>query len=610
MMKLSDYIFRYLADFGIKDVFYLPGGGAMHLDDSLAHTDGINAVCMLHEQGAAIAAEAYSRIKNSLSVCCVTSGPGSTNALTGLAGAWLDATPILFISGQAKRADLVGDQGIRQFGIQELNIVDIVRPMTKYAVQILDPEMIRYELEKAIFLAFDGKPGPVWIDVPVDVQAVHIDEKKLTQFVRPEKNYDCDDEYIDKTIELLNQAERPLLILGHGIRMGNAIPEMNRLIEALGIPVMTTWNGVDLIEDSNPYFFGRPGASGMRHANIIQQNADLVITLGSRLNLLSTGYDYSSFLRNAKHIMVEIDENELKKKSVHPYLPVCCDVTSFIDKLLIRSKEVHLKDISGWLDFCNRMKEKYPLLIKEQAPSSNDINTYKFVDELSRQMTGEDVFQFTSSGISADIAMETFRIKKGQRAFLTKGLASMGFDLPASIGSCIASGGRRTVCLTGDGGFMMNIQELASLHRLNLPVKIFVLDNKGYAMIYNSQSGNFRRFSGADSESGLELPDIAGVAKSFGIHSEKIQTASEMKQKIAEVLAYDGPVVCCVDGYIGQQILPRQVNYRREDGQMASRPLEDMAPLLTRDELKYDMSFFTRDTEVNDNDKKSGTVKS
>lgn len=589
-MKLSDYVFKFISDYGVRDVFYLPGGGAMHLDDSLAHTEGINAVCMLHEQAAAIAAEAYSRMKNSLSVCCVTSGPGSTNALTGLSGAWIDATPVLFISGQAKRADLVGDQGIRQFGIQEVNIIDIVRPMTKYAMQISDPMDIRYEIEKAVFLAFDGKPGPVWLDIPVDVQAAQIDEKCLKGFVRPERNYDCDDSSIDDTIELLNQADRPLLLLGHGIRMGNSISEMNGLIDALGIPVMTTWNGVDLIEDSNPYFFGRPGASGMRHANIIQQNADLVITLGTRLNLLSTGYDYDSFLRNAKHIMVEIDENEMKKKSVHPYMAVCCDVKSYIGKLLSRINEVHLKDMSGWMSFCNRMKDKYPLLIKEQVPESDDINTYEFVDELSKQMTGNDVFQFTSSGISCDISMETFRIKKGQRAFLTKGLASMGFDLPASIGSCIASGRKRTVCLTGDGGFMMNIQELATLHRLNLPVKMFVLDNKGYAMIYNSQSGNFHRLSGADRESGLELPDIAKVAESFGIHSERIKTVSEMKQKIAEVLSYDGPVVCCVDGYIGQQILPRQVNYRREDGQMASRPLEDMAPLLPREELENDMN--------------------
>jgi acetolactate synthase-1/2/3 large subunit len=591
MMKLSDYVFKYLSDYGVKDVFYLPGGGAMHLDDSLAHTPGINAVCMLHEQAASIAAEAYARIKNTLSVCCVTSGPGGTNALTGLAGAYLDATPVLFISGQAKRADLVGDQRIRQFGIQEINIIDMVRPVTKYAVSIQDPQMIRYELEKAIFYAFEGKPGPVWIEIPVDVSAAQIDEKTLQGFEKPERNYECADKSISETIELLNQAKRPLLILGHGIRIGNAIPEMNRLIEKLRIPVLTTWNGVDLIEDSNPYFFGRPGASGMRHANIIQQNADLVITLGTRLCLLSTGYDYDSFLKNAKHIMVEIDPNEMNKKSVHPYLKICADVKSFLEKMLLRYDEIHLKDMSGWLSFCNRMKEKYPLLIKEQAPETDDINTYEFVDELSRQMSGNDIFQFTSSGISADICMETFRIKKGQRAFLTKGLASMGFDLPASIGSCIASNGKRTVCLTGDGGFMMNIQELATLKRLDLNVKIFVLNNKGYAMIYNSQKSNFKRLSGADKDSGLELPDIAAVSESFGIHSEKISNVSEMKEKISEVLAYDGPVICCVDGYIGQQILPRQVNYKKDNGQMASRPLEDMAPLLDREELAEDMIF-------------------
>ena len=590
-MKVSDYIFRFLAEYGVREVYYLPGGGAMHLDDSLAHTDGINAVCMLHEQAAAIAAEADARIRNALSVCCVTSGPGGTNALTGLAGAWIDATPVMFISGQAKRADLVGDQGIRQFGIQEVNIIDLVRPVTKYAVQVTEPEKIRWELEKAIFMALDGKPGPVWLDIPVDVQALEIDENSLLRFDKPIRSYDCKESDIEKTIELLNQAKRPLLLLGHGIRMGNAIAEMNRLIGDLGIPVMTTWNGVDLISDDNPLFFGRPGASGMRHANIIQQNADLVLTLGTRLNLLSTGYDYDSFLRNARHIMVEIDENEMKKKSLHPYLSVCCDVKSFLDGLLNRIDQVHMGDMTGWISFCNAMRDKYPRLIKEQIPDSCDINTYEFVDELSRQMSGEDVFQFTSSGISADICMEVMRIKEGQRAFLTKGLASMGFDLPASIGSCIASGRKRTVCVTGDGGFMMNIQELATLKRLNLNIKLFVLDNSGYAMIYNSQIANFHRLSGADADSGLMLPDIAAVAEGFGIHTLRIVKKAQMSQQIADVLSYDGPVVCCVAGYIGQKILPRQVNYKKPDGQMASRPLEDMAPLLGRSELAEDMIY-------------------
>ena len=320
--KVCQYIADFLVSKGVKHVFTVTGGGAMHLDDSLGHHKDLTPVCMLHEQPCAIAAEAYARISGGFGVCVVTSGPGATNAITGLAGAWLDATPVLFLSGQAKRADLVNGQGIRQFGIQEVGIVDIVKPITKYAVQVRDAGDIIYELEKATALAKEGKPGPVWLDIPLDIQASKVEPDSLRHYSEMQPTYECKDEDIYKTIELFNKAERPLLLLGNGIRLAGAIPEMNSLIELLQIPVMTTWNGVDLIENDNPLFFGRPGAVGHRHANFIQQNADFVLTIGTRLNLLSTGYDFDSFLRNAKHVMVEIDENELKKNSVHPDLAI------------------------------------------------------------------------------------------------------------------------------------------------------------------------------------------------------------------------------------------------------------------------------------------------
>ena len=588
-MKVSDLIFDYVASLGVKHVFYLPGGGAMHLDDSLGHHKDLTPVCMLHEQPCAIAAEAYARISGNFGVCVVTSGPGATNAITGLVGAWLDATPVIFLSGQAKRADLVNGQGIRQFGIQEVGIVELVRSVTKYAVQVRDEQDILYELEKATALAKSGKPGPVWLDIPLDIQASQVEPSQLHHYNESQPTYECRDEDVQKTIELLNKAERPMVLLGHGIRLAKAVPEMQELIEEMQIPVMTTWNGVDLIEDDNPLFFGRPGAVGHRHANFIQQNADFVLTIGTRLNLLSTGYDFASFLRNAKHVMVEIDENEMKKCSVHPYLAIHADAKSFLQKMLASRNKIEHKSREAWWNYCRDIKERYPLFVKEQKPDGDGVNTYALVDALTAKMTGNDIFQFTSSGTGADISMYGFRIKKGQRAFLTKGLASMGFDLSACIGSCLAASKRRTVCITGDGGFLMNVQELATLHQLDLPIRLFILCNDGYGMIYNSQAGNFKRLTGCTRESGLALPNLKAVVESFDVKCFSIESEASLDRVIDEVMDYNGSAVCLVKAYIAQKILPRQTNYMKEDGQMASRPLEDMSPLLDREEFQKNM---------------------
>lgn len=614
MIKVSDYIMDFLVSLGIEDVFYVSGGGAMHMNDSLGRNGKLRPIAMLQEQGAAIAAEAYARIHKdgaarsgdgscsqadacSYGACLVTSGPGGTNAVTGVAGAWQDGTPVIFLSGQVKRADLTGEQKIRQFGIQEIDILSIVRSVTKYAVQIKEPEDIRYEMEKAAYLAREGKPGPVWIDVPLDIQATMVEEELLRGYEAAEEgSCRCTEEQIDKVIRLFNCAKRPLLILGHGIRLAGAAEEARDLYNYLGIPVLTSWNGVDLIEDSHPLFFGRPGAIGHRSANFIQQNADFVLTLGTRLNLISTGYNYDSFLEDAVHVMVEIDPYEMDKKNVHPQLKVNCDVGDFIRKLLARKAELRVTQIDSgidaapeaqWMAYCRRMQEKYPRFIPEQAAGEGYVSTYHLVDEISRQMTAEDIYQFTSSGSAVDISMQTFRIKWGQRAFLTKGLASMGFDLPACIGTSVASGGRRVVCVTGDGSIMMNIQELEVLKRMQLPVKIFVVDNRGYSMIYGSQNGNFKgRLTGCTVDSGLSLPDLCRVAESFRLKTFRIEDESRLAEQVQEVLSFEGPVICSVNADITQKILPKQTNYMREDGQMASRPLDDMLPLLSREELE------------------------
>lgn len=590
-MKVSDYIIDFISRIGIDRVFCVTGGGAMHMNNSLGSSDKVDGVFMLHEQGAAIAAEAYARIREGYGCCLVTSGPGATNALTGLVGAYIDSIPVIFISGQAKRADLIGNQKIRQFGIQEVDIISMVSSYTKYASQIKEPEDIRYELECAAAVAVDGRPGPVWLDIPLDIQASEIEPNRLRGYEKKSNEvYDVKSDDIDKVISLINESKRPVIMVGHGIRLSHSVEDMRRLYDKLGIPILSSWNGVDLIEEDHPMYFGRPGAVGQRAANFILQTADLVITIGTRLNLLSTGYNFDGFLANARHVMVDIDENEMNKKNVHPFMKIVCDAGSFIKGLIGRINSIETDKWKDWLIKCKYFKDNYPVRIEEQEPKEGYVSTYDIIEEISDQMSENDIYQFTSSGTSVDIAMKVFKIKWGQRAFLTKGLAAMGYDIPASIGSCIASGGRRTVCVTGDGSFAMNMQELEVIKRLDLPVKIFVTDNKGYSMIYSSQNGNFGRLTGCTEVNGLTLPDINALARAFGISEYRIDTPDEIKSTVRKVLDHKGPAICTFKADITQKILPKQTNYMREDGQMASRPLEDMTPLLDRDELKECLS--------------------
>lgn len=602
MKKVSDFVIEFIERLGVDHIFYVSGGGAMHLNDSLGRSS-IDGVAMIHEQGASIAAESYARVREGFGCCLVTSGPGATNAITGLVGAYIDSIPVIYISGQAKRADLRGESGVRQFGIQEVDIISMVKSYSKYAVQIDEPENIRYELEKAATIAASGRPGPVWIDIPLDIQASTIEPERIRGYfgsdltdgkkinlkvLQDNSKFEAKQSDIDETINLFNSAKKPVIILGHGIRLSHSTESACELVELLGAPVLTSWNGVDLIEDSHPLYFGRPGGVGQRAANMIMQKADFVLTLGTRLNLLATGYNFEGFLKNAKHVMVDIDAAEMNKKSVHPYLKVNCDVASFISKFITSKVALNDKpELERWIDECRRLTDTYPVEIPEQEARTGFVSNYHLIDEISECMTGNDIYQFTSSGTTVDIAMKVFKIKKGQRAFLTKGLAAMGYDIPAAVGSCLGSGKKRTVCVTGDGSAAMNMQELEVVKRLELPVKIFVSDNQGYAMIYGSQNGNFSgRLTGCTKESGLTLPDMRKIAEAIGIHGETIENETELSKKVDSILEFNGPVVCKVNTDITQKVLPKQANYMKADGQMASRPIEDMAPLLDRDEYE------------------------
>ncbi|HBA70162.1 MAG TPA: hypothetical protein DDY31_14050 [Lachnospiraceae bacterium] len=587
-MKASDYIMDFIAGLGVTDVFCVTGGGAMHLNDSLGRNKRLKGVFMLHEQGAAVAAEAYARIREGIGVCLVTSGPGGTNALTALAGAYMDSIPVIFISGQAKRADLVGNQKIRQFGIQEVDIISMARPYAKYAVQIQDEKEIRCSLEKAVAVALDGRPGPVWLDIPLDIQAAEIypDAQKGFHVPNPSAN-PIREEDISKLTGFWKQAKRPVLIIGNGIRLSHAVESMRELIWELKIPVLTSWNGVDLIEEDHPFYFGRPGAVGHRSANLIQQSADFVLSIGTRLSLLNSGYNFEGFLKNAVHIMVDIDPYEMDKKNLHPDLKIAADAQLFIKAVLERIGEFSGKDNSDWIAHCRKVKKHFPVFIPEQEPRNGFVSTYHLIDELSKQMSADDIYQFTSSGTTVDIAMKALRLKRGQRAFLNKSMAAMGYDVPASVGSCIGSGGRRTICVTGDGSIVMNMQELEVIKRLQLPVKIFVADNQGYSMIYQSQNGNFKgKLTGCTIDSGLTLPNIKKIAEAFSIQAFYIESEEHLAEQVYEVLSADGPAVCVFRADITQKILPKQCNFMNAQGQMESYSIEDMIPLLERSELE------------------------
>lgn len=600
-MKLSDYVIQYLETLDVHHMFMIPGGGAMHLNDSLGNSTKIQYVVCLHEQACAIAAEAYARVTNKPGLLMVTTGPGGTNAVTGVAAAYIESTPMIVISGQVKRADMINGQGIRQQGMQELDIISIVKSITKYAELVIEPESIRYHLDRAVYEATTGRKGPVWLDIPLDVQAMQIDEEQLVGW-RPEpedrelseEQKEQLDEQVLHVIEELNQAKRPVILAGNGIRLSGGLDIFRQLAEELGVPVLTTWNGIDIVEENYPLFFGRPGGMGQRYANFIQQNADFFLSIGARLNLLQTGFNFDGFARAAMKVMVDIDENELHKTNVRPNLTICADAKCFMELLLKHKDKIRKKDYSEWISYAGRMKQKYPVVTDEAWSQKELVNTYALLDTITEQMQPEDIYVSGSSGTCIDVSMQTFRVKKGQRVFATKGLAAMGFGVPATIGACLAGNGRRTVCVNGDGGFQMNIQELETIHRLNLPIKIFVLNNQGYAQIRATQKNVFGgHYVACGKESNLTLSPISDVAGAYKLKTVQIYKNTELRDKVREVLEYDGPVICEVMIPIDLSAFPKQVSYKREDGQMESLPLEYMNPMLPEEEMEENMLIGT-----------------
>ena len=591
MKKLSDYVFDFVAAQGVKHVFLLPGGGAMHLVDSLGRSGKLSYVCNLHEQACAIAADAYSQYTNNLGVALVTTGPGGTNTITGVTASWLDSIPVLFISGQVKRADMAGKRKVRQMGFQEIDIVSLVRPITKYAVTVTEPEDIRYHLEKALHLARSGRPGPAWIDIPLDVQAAMVHEKMLRSFRPPPKDSHSNiNKAVAALVQMLNQSKRPVILAGNGVRLSGAEKKFRSLITALKVPVLTTWKAIDFLPDRHPLYVGRPGAVGQRGANFAQQNADLILIIGARLDLGQTAYNHANFARGAKKIMVDADPHEIRKMGMKIDLPVACDALEFIVEMLKRKYNVKDNGRAEWLKRCKNWQKKYPVVLDEYREQKRFVNDYVLIDVLSDEMGPDDLLVPGSSGACSERAMQAFRVKEGLRVFNSQGLGSMGFGIPMAIGGCIASGGKQTICIEGDGGFIMNIQELEVVRRLDLPIKFFVLNNQGYVSIQATQKNYFGgNFVASTKGSGLSLPDYKKVARSFGIPSCRLKDHKDMRRKIRDILDMDGPVVCEVMVSPDQMTAPRVSSRQQEDGSMVSMPMEDLWPFLDREEFNDNM---------------------
>jgi acetolactate synthase-1/2/3 large subunit len=599
-MKLSDYAVRFVADQGVKHVFLVTGGGAMHLNNSLGCETSIQPVCNSHEQASAMCAESYAKATNHLGVCMVTTGPGGTNAVTGVAGAWLDSTPTLFFSGQVKRPDRMFDKngrplGMRQLGVQEIDIVSIVKPITKYAVTVLDPNDIRYHLEKAVYLAFHGRPGPVWIDIPLDVQASPIEAPSAlrgfdpAELTEPSTDASLKNE-VRRLLQKLNQAERPLLFAGNGIRLAHAEKEFEQLRRLLGVPTVATWCAADLVPSNDPLYVGRPGSVAARGANFALQNSDFLLAMGVRLDFAITGYAPQNLARGAHKAVVDIDEAELKKLHPHVQQPIQSDAKRFLMELLSQRDSIRLSDHSAWDARCADWKTRYPVVTEEHRKPEGPVSVFHLAEVIGTEVKPEDRLVVGSSGSAIEIYLLAFPTLHSQRLFHTAGLGAMGYGVPMAIGVATANPGREVIAVDGDGGFMFNIQELETIRRLQLPIKFFVMNNDGYSSIRASQRAYFGDAKlGSDKSNGLTVPSLTHVATAFGLSSTLIKNQENLRAEVRRVLDMKGPVVCDVNVLPDELRAPRLQSYQKPDGSFVSKPLEDLFPFLPRAEFLANM---------------------
>lgn len=590
-MRLADYVMERLAEEGVTDIFMVTGGGSIFLNDAVALNKRLNGIFCHHEIATTIAAEAYQRVKGGIGVALVTSGPGGTNAITGTAGAWLDSVPQLVISGQSFSKQTIGSTGTRQIGVQEINIIDMVKPITKYAVMVTDANEIRYHLEKALFLAKNGRPGPVWLDIPGDIQKAEINPAALPAF-NPAEVAIVQDLELKKKVRAvaaaLVESKRPLFHVGQGVRLSGGERKLFEILERFGIPFVTARNANDIAPSDHPLFAGRPGTFAQRGANFAVQTCDVYIAVGTRLSLPQVSYNSKDFARNAYKIMVDIDKTELEKPTLNMDIKINSDAKVFLELLSeeLRGASIHC---SSWAAKCREWRARYPVCLQEHKEHTGSVHTYYFTEELSDAL-GNDDLVVTDMGVAFQGTHQVFRVKSGQRLFTNCGLASMGWGLPAAIGACIASNRRRTVLITGDGSFMMTSHELAVIMHLKLPIKIFLYNNGGYLTIKQTQEMGFNgKTYGVNPETGLSFPNFLKLAEAHEIPTYQIKDHTNLKQHLEKVLNAPGPLFCEVISAPDQVQGPRAINRRNPDGTFNPTPLEDLYPFLDSKEIEDNM---------------------
>lgn len=597
MERAADIVADVIANTGVEHVFLLPGGGAMYLVDAVGKHPDIEVVACLHEQAAAIAAEAYGRIHPSgIGVAMVTTGPGATNAITAVAGAWIESVPLLIISGQVKRADMLRDSPLRQKGVQEVDIVSMVKSITKYAKTIENVDDIRFETEQAIHIAKSGRAGPVWLDIPLDIQGAPANYRSQTGFhsqidsLSEAGRQAALDSAIERTLGLIEQAQRPLILAGHGVRLSGAAHDFIALAEQIGIPVVTTWNALDLLPFEHPLCVGRPGVVALRAPNFAVQNCDLLISIGSRLDNIITAYNPRGFARSAKKVVVDIDIAEIDKLDMDIEISVCADAKHFITELKRRAKGIQNAQHETWRRQCQDWKRRYPVNEGHAFEDNGPITHYHFSDALSQVVPENTLVATGSSGLAVEIFYTVFRNKPGQRVFLTSGLGAMGYGLPAAIGACFANGRKPMLLVESDGSMQLNIQELATLKAFNLPICIVIMNNGGYCSIRNTQRNYFdSRFVGTGPEAGLLLPDLEAVASTYNLAYAKISTAHQLEQQMQFAMDKSWPMILEIELVHSETLAPKVAAIPQPDGSMLSMPLEDSSPLLPLEVLQAEM---------------------
>ena len=592
-VKVSDFVAQFLVDQGIDHDFTVPGGGAMHLDMSLGHQKGMNVVYMQHEQAAAIAAEGYYRQSNRLPVVVCTTGPGGSNTLTGVLGSWLDSIPMLVISGQVKYLTTVRSTyyPMRSFGDQDYDITQVAQHMTKYAVMVTEKRMIKYHLKKAIYLATHGRPGPVWLDIPLNVQWDYLETDELVDF-DPSEMLSSEPPVpteigLREVINKIKAAKRPVLYSGVELRTAGVYNEFHELANKLNIPVVTSYDGIDMMDEDDPLYAGRAGDMANRYGNWTVQNADLLLVIGSKLGIRQVSYATETWARKAFVIMVNPDSLELTKPNIHVEMPIRASYKVFLDKLNALIEEP-FEPRKEWLDIVHDWKKRYPAVTEKQHAQKGIANAYAFLDTLSR-MTPENTTVVSANGTCCVGGGSAFLINKGVRYILNAACASMGYGLPASIGACFASGRKETYCLTGDGSIQMNLQELQTLVHHKLPIKIFLINNEGYHSMRQTETNLFNgmSLSGVGPESGdLSFPNMSKIADAYGIPYCCIHTNDELKPVLSKFISSEGYGLCEVFVDKKQFFEPKPSAMKQKDGSLISPPLEDLAPFLPREELR------------------------